>query len=783
MVQQQSVILSEFAGSRMAAAEGAVGPPKLLDRVRSLLGAEASASLSWEEFVSEYLGRDRVDRLVVGYDGWARVHLKAPSPEEGEVVGRGPRAGEGAAWPGWAGFRLPALLSWEFDDVGSEEASSLGSGDSVSEEGGVEERVGSKEVAAVVAGVGDEDTPSTSTRLYLQIGRPSYLERNLKLAYLRLDIPPHRFIHIVYSDRKHLGSSSSNLTSAVFSLFLTLLPILIIIKVGRDMRGGGGSGEGAMGGFSDFFTGGSAQKAEINPDSINVTFADVAGCDEAKIEILEFVNFLKHPARYEALGARVPRGAILFGPPGTGKTLLAKAAAKEAGVPFLAQSGSEFTELFVGMGPLRMRSLFQSARAKAPCILFIDEIDALARKRGGKFQGGNNEEENTLNQLLSEMDGFKTGDHAVIVLGATNRLDILDKALLRPGRFDRHIEVTVPDIKGRFSIFKVHLHGLKTDLAIPELARKLASLTHGFTGAEIANVCNEAALIAAREGATSIVLQHFKAAMERVMAGLEKRSRILQPEERRRVAVHEAGHAVAGWFLQFANPLLKVSIIPRGKGLGYALYQPEEKYLYTKAALLDTMAMSLGGRAAESIYYGDFSTGAQDDLAKVTESAYSQVLLYGMSEAVGHVSFPEVAQGGQRVYSEATSSLVDREVREAIQGQMVRVTELLQQKKVQVSAIFERLLVQEVLEREDMVELLGPRPWAEKTSYDDFVAGTGSREENNTLPEGLRGWNTREGAEEAVEEERIQEDENVAVGEDGGTKEEEGEVENKEDVE
>ena len=282
------------------------------------------------------------------------------------------------------------------------------------------------------------------------------------------------------------------------------------------MRGGGGSGEGGLGGFSDFFTGGSAQKAEINPDSINVTFADVAGCDEAKIEILEFVNFLKHPARYEALGARVPRGAILHGPPGTGKTLLAKAAAKEAGVPFLAQSGSEFTELFVGMGPLRMRTLFQTARAKAPCILFIDEIDALARKRGGKFQGGNNEEENTLNQLLSEMDGFKTGDHAVIVLGATNRLDILDKALLRPGRFDRHIEVTVPDIKGRFSIFKVHLQGLKTDLAIPELGRKLASLTHGFTGAEIANVCNEAALIAAREGATSITLPHFKGAMERV---------------------------------------------------------------------------------------------------------------------------------------------------------------------------------------------------------------------------------------------------------------------------
>ena len=598
-------------------------------------------------------------------------------------------------------------------------------------------------------GVHSKVVEDSSARLFVQIGRPSYLERNLKLAYLRLDIPPHRFIHIIYQDRKHLGSSSSNIGTGIFSLVLTLLPLLIILKVGRDMKAGeGGSG------FSEFFTGGTAQKAEINPDSINVTFADVAGCDEAKIEILEFVNFLKHPARYEALGARVPRGAILYGPPGTGKTLLAKAAAKEAGVPFLAQSGSEFTELFVGMGPLRMRSLFQSARAKAPCILFIDEIDALARKRGGKFQGSNNEEENTLNQLLSEMDGFKTGDHAVIVLGATNRLDILDKALLRPGRFDRHIEVTVPDIKGRFSIFKLHLSGLKTELAIPDLARKLASLTHGFTGAEIANVCNEAALIAARDAASTIVLQHFKMAMERVMAGLEKRTRILQPEERRRVAYHEAGHAVSGWFLQFANPLLKVSIIPRGKGLGYALYQPEEKYLYTKAALADIMCMGLGGRAAELIFFGDFSTGAQDDLAKVTESAYSQVLRYGMSEAVGHVSFPlHGGMGEAKPYSEQTGALVDREVREYIGQSMERAMALLQENKGLVAVLAERLLVQEVLEREDMLEVLGPRPWAEKTSYDDFVAGTGSREEDNSLPLGLQDWN-KEGQEvkEAVKE-------------------------------
>ena len=632
-------------------------------------------------------------------------------------------------------------------EASSASLSSDGSVES-SEAAGYSKKAEHKDVS-LAPGVHSKVVEDSSARLFVQIGRPSYLERNLKLAYLRLDIPPHRFIHIIYQDRKHLGSSSSNIGTGIFSLVLTLLPLLIILKVGRDMK----TGEGGSG-FSEFFTGGTAQKAEINPDSINVTFADVAGCDEAKIEILEFVNFLKHPARYEALGARVPRGAILYGPPGTGKTLLAKAAAKEAGVPFLAQSGSEFTELFVGMGPLRMRSLFQSARAKAPCILFIDEIDALARKRGGKFQGSNNEEENTLNQLLSEMDGFKTGDHAVIVLGATNRLDILDKALLRPGRFDRHIEVTVPDIKGRFSIFKLHLSGLKTELAIPDLARKLASLTHGFTGAEIANVCNEAALIAARDAASTIVLQHFKMAMERVMAGLEKRTRILQPEERRRVAYHEAGHAVSGWFLQFANPLLKVSIIPRGKGLGYALYQPEEKYLYTKAALADIMCMGLGGRAAELIFFGDFSTGAQDDLAKVTESAYSQVLRYGMSEAVGHVSFPlHGGMGEAKPYSEQTGALVDREVREYIGQSMERAMALLQEKKGLVAVLAERLLVQEVLEREDMLEVLGPRPWAEKTSYDDFVAGTGSREEDNSLPLGLQDWN-KEGQEvqEAVKE-------------------------------
>ena len=542
--------------------------------------------------------------------------------------------------------------------------------------------------------------------------------------------------------------------AALFSLFLTILPIIIILKIGRDMKSGGGSSEGSWtGGLTDFITGGTAVKAEVNPDIINVTFKDVAGCDEAKIEILEFVNFLKHPQNYVELGAKVPHGAILYGPPGTGKTLLAKAAAKEAGVPFLSQSGSEFTELFVGMGPLRMRTLFTSARAKAPCIVFIDEIDAIGRKRGGKYQGSNNEEENTLNQLLSEMDGFKTGG-SVIVLGATNRLDILDPALLRPGRFDRHIEVTLPDIKGRAKIFEVHLGGIKTERNITELSKHLAALTHGFSGAEIANVVNEAALIAARYAAKHVSLDHFKAAMERVVAGLEKKTRVLQPEERKRVAYHEAGHAVSGWFLKFANPLLKVSIIPRGRGLGYALYQPEEKFLYTKDALLDTMCMTLGGRASELIFFGDFSTGAQDDLRKVTDSAYGQVLKYGMNERVGHVSF-DTSEAINKPYSEATGKIVDEEVRLMIDAAMKKTMELLTEKKDLVEKLAEVLLEKEVLEREDMVEVLGPRPWAEKTSYDDFVAGTGGHEADEDLPAGLLSWNKDDKTENEAAEEII----------------------------
>jgi AFG3 family protein len=443
----------------------------------------------------------------------------------------------------------------------------------------------------------------------------------------------------------------------------------------------------------------------------------------------------------------------LTGPPGTGKTLIAKATAGEANVPFISVSGSEFLEMFVGVGPARVRDMFAMARKNAPCILFIDEIDAVGRKRGGRNVGGQSEAENTLNQLLVEMDGFNTGATNVIVMAATNRMDILDKALLRPGRFDRQIYVPAPDIKGRANIFKVHLGTLKTEIDKAELAKKMAALTPGFTGADIANVCNEAALIAARELAQNIILKHFESAIERVVAGMEKKTNVLQPEEKKTVAYHEAGHAVAGWFLEHADPLLKVSIIPRGKGLGYAQYLPKEQYLYTTEQLFDRMCMTLGGRAAEQIFFKRITTGAQDDLQKVTKSAYAQITQFGMNAAVGHVSFKE-PQPGEMVFdkpfSERTAQLVDEEAKKIIDTAMKLTLDLLTEHKDDVIKVAERLLEKEILSRDDMIELLGPRPFKEKSTYEEFVEGTGSQEENTELPAGLKNWNQEKDDKEAA---------------------------------
>lgn len=481
----------------------------------------------------------------------------------------------------------------------------------------------------------------------------------------------------------------------------------------------------------------------INPSEIGVQFRDVAGCEEAKMEILEFVNFLKNPQQYIDLGAKIPKGALLTGPPGTGKTLLAKATAGEANVPFISVSGSEFLEMFVGVGPSRVRDMFALARKNAPCILFIDEIDAVGRKRGGRNFGGHSEQENTLNQLLVEMDGFNTTTN-VVVLAATNRVDILDQALLRPGRFDRQIFVAAPDIKGRASIFKVHLRNLKTSLDKDDLARKLAALTPGFTGADIMNVCNEAALIAARDLSAEINMKHFEQAIERVIAGMEKKTQVLQPEEKKTVAYHEAGHAVVGWFLEHADPLLKVSIIPRGKGLGYAQYLPKEQYLYSKEQLFDRMCMTLGGRVAEQIFFGRITTGAQDDLRKVTQSAYAQIVQFGMNDKVGPLSF-EMPQQGEvamdKPYSEETAQLIDKEVRTLVQTAYDKTLATIKKHKADVEKVAKRLLEKEILSREDMIELLGKRPFKEKSTYEEFVEGTGSFEEDTKLPKGLENWN------------------------------------------
>ncbi|XP_029009903.1 AFG3-like protein 1 [Betta splendens] len=574
--------------------------------------------------------------------------------------------------------------------------------------------------------------------VWFNIGSVDTFERNLEAAQLELGLELSNQATVVYSTE----SDGSFLLSVVPTL---LLFGFLLFTLRRGPLGGGVSGK--RGG--PFSMGEST--AKMMKDNINVKFKDVAGCEEAKVEILEFVNFLKNPQQYQDLGAKIPKGAVLSGPPGTGKTLLAKATAGEANVPFITVNGSEFLEMFVGVGPARVRDMFAMARKNAPCILFIDEIDAVGRKRGGGDFGGHSEQENTLNQLLVEMDGFNTATNVVILAG-TNRPDILDPALMRPGRFDRQIYLGPPDIKGRASIFKVHLRPIKLDpnLDRDALARKMAAATPGFTGADIANVCNEAALIAARHLEPSVNSKHFEQAIDRVIGGLEKKTQVLQPTEKKTVAYHEAGHAIVGWFLEHADPLLKVSIIPRGKGLGYAQYLPREQYLYSKEQLFDRMCMMLGGRVAEQVFFGRITTGAQDDLKKVTHSAYAQVVQFGMSEKVGQVSFDLPRQGEmvlEKPYSEATAELIDGEVRELVETAFDRTLQLIKDKKDLVEMVGKRLLEREVLHKADMLELLGPRPYQEKSTYEEFVEGTGSFEEDTSLPEGLRDWNQERGAE------------------------------------
>lgn len=554
--------------------------------------------------------------------------------------------------------------------------------------------------------------------LWFNIGSVDALERNLEALQRDIGRNAAEMVPVIY--KREIDSGTS------FAALPTLLIVGILLY---QMSRAGGMMSGGMGKKGGIFGLSSSPAKIVNPADIGIKFKDVAGCEEAKMEIMEFVNFLRNPQKYTDLGAKIPKGALLTGPPGTGKTMLAKATAGEASVPFISVSGSEFLEMFVGVGPSRIRDMFDTARKNAPSILFIDEIDAVGRKRSGRSFGPA-EAENTLNQLLVEMDGFNTTT-SVVVMAATNRVDILDKALLRPGRFDRQVFVPAPDIKGRSEIFQVHLKPIKTDLDRNDVSRKMAALTPGFTGADIANVCNEAALIAARDSSESVVMKHFEQAIDRVVAGMEKKTNVMQPEEKKTVAYHEAGHAVSGWFLEHADPLLKVTIIPRGKGLGYAQYIPREQFLYTKEQLLDRMCMTLGGRASEQIFFEKITTGAQDDLKKVTQIAYAQIVQFGMSEKVGNLSF-DLSQPGEPIfekpYSEATAQLIDSEVKSLVDSAYKRTIELLKQKKSSVESVAKRLLDRETLNRDDMIELLGARPFKEKLTYEEFLGGTKAEE-------------------------------------------------------
>ncbi|HUC79368.1 MAG TPA: ATP-dependent zinc metalloprotease FtsH, partial [Flavisolibacter sp.] len=444
------------------------------------------------------------------------------------------------------------------------------------------------------------------------------------------------------------------------------------------------------------------------------TFADVAGLDEAKVEVMEIVDFLRNPKKYTSLGGKIPKGALLVGPPGTGKTLLAKAMAGEAQVPFFSLSGSDFVEMFVGVGASRVRDLFKQAREKAPCVIFIDEIDAIGRARGKNMMMSNDERESTLNQLLVEIDGFGT-DTGIIVLAATNRPDVLDTALLRPGRFDRQISIDKPDVKGREAIFKVHLKPIKVSEKVD--IHKLAEQTPGFAGADIANVCNEAALIAARKGKGAVDMSDFQDAVDRVIGGLEKKNKIISPEEKKIIAYHEAGHAICGWFLEHAYPLLKVTIVPRGTAaLGYAQYTPKEQYLYNTDQLHDQICMTLGGRAAEEIFFGKISTGAQNDLQQITRIATAMVTVYGMSDKVGNISYydPQSENQFSKPYSDETAKIIDEEVRRLIDEAYTRTKGLLTERRGEVEKLAEELLEKEVLFQSDVEALIGPRPYEEK---------------------------------------------------------------------
>jgi ATP-dependent metalloprotease FtsH len=549
----------------------------------------------------------------------------------------------------------------------------------------------------------------TGAHYTYQIGDLQNFER--ELGEMQQDFTPEERVVVSNETRKNWGAE----------FLMWILPFALLIGVWmfimRRMSGPGGTGGGQI-----FNIGKSRAQLFDGDTTVNITFNDVAGLAEAKVEIMEIVEFLKNPKKYTDLGAKIPKGALLVGPPGTGKTLLAKAVAGEAKVPFFSLSGSDFVEMFVGVGASRVRDLFKQAKEKAPSIIFIDEIDAIGRARGKSIsQGANDERENTLNQLLTEMDGFGTNS-GVIILAATNRADILDRALMRAGRFDRQILVDMPDLEERKEIFQVHLKPLKLD---PEMDIDfLAKQTPGFSGADIANLCNEAALIAARSDKQTIGKQDFLDAVDRIVGGLEKKNKIISPEEKKVIAYHEAGHASVSWLVEHASPLIKVTIVPRGRSLGAAWYLPEERQITTKEQMMDEMCAALGGRAAEEVVFGKVSTGALSDLEKVTKQAYAMVTVYGLSDKLGNVSYYDSSGQSEysfnRPYSEKTAELIDSEVSHIIEGAYARTKQILLENRDKLDRLANDLLTKEVIFKENLEEIFGKRQW-EKPLQDMVV--------------------------------------------------------------
>ncbi|MDR2408971.1 MAG: ATP-dependent zinc metalloprotease FtsH [Bacteroidales bacterium] len=511
-------------------------------------------------------------------------------------------------------------------------------------------------------------------------------------------------------DFKHITIRNDNTKQWSFESLAWFLPLLLAIFITYLMFRGIGGGKGG----NQLFSIGKSKAQLYDKDTqVSITFKDVAGLEGAKEEVMEIVDFLKNPQKYTNLGGKIPKGALLVGPPGTGKTLLARAVAGEAKVPFFSLSGSDFVEMFVGVGASRVRDLFKTAKEKAPCIIFIDEIDAVGRTRGrNSFTGANDERENTLNQLLTEMDGFSTNT-GIIILAATNRADVLDKALLRAGRFDRQIHVELPNLEERLDIFKVHVRSLKLSQSVD--LEFFAKQTPGFSGADIANVCNEAALIAARNEKEEIEKEDFLSAIDRIVGGLEKRSKIISPGEKKVIAFHEAGHATVSWMLEYAAPLVKVTIVPRGKSLGAAWYLPEERQITNKEQLIDEIAATLGGRASEELIFGTVSTGALNDLERVTKQAYAMVVYYGLNKKIGNISYYDSTGQNEyaftRPYSEKTAQLIDEEVHELVESSYKKAKSILENHKENLEKLAMQLLEKEVIFREDLIAIFGKRPF------------------------------------------------------------------------